>query len=122
MTRNVPRRSDPSLRLYTGLRYALSEVDLYLVHLNLDHHSTYKWCALEKPRPRRCSATTTVVAKRGPSRHEGEEPKEGHGANVGLRHTSFEKKSNRLVGLNVIYETNCHVIQNQRGTKNEPVT
>jgi hypothetical protein len=33
-------RSDSSLRLYTGLHYALPEVSLYLVHMNLDHHST----------------------------------------------------------------------------------
>jgi hypothetical protein len=26
---------------YTGLHYVSSEVDLYLVHMNLDHHSTF---------------------------------------------------------------------------------
>jgi hypothetical protein len=36
----TPLRSGPSLHLYTGLHYAPSEVVLYLVHMNLDHHST----------------------------------------------------------------------------------
>jgi hypothetical protein len=42
MTRTLPGGLPygPSLRLYTVLRYALSEIDLYLLHINLNHHLT----------------------------------------------------------------------------------